>query len=168
MVHSWGFRGCSDCSLPAVWETWVWSLGWEDPLEEIMATHSSVLAWRIPWTEEPGRLQSVGSQRVGHNWASNTHTHTPFIVIVRYWLYSVLLHSISLWLILFIVVYTSSFPTAVVHLLSPSSYWYPGVCSLYPWVCFLFVIFTSLLYFPYSTYKWYHIVFVFLCLTYFS
>ena len=53
--------------LPAVWETWVRSLGWEDPLEEGMATHSSILAWRIPWTEEPGRLQSIGSQIVGHD-----------------------------------------------------------------------------------------------------
>ena len=49
---------------PAMRETWVQSLGWEDPLEEGMATHSSILAWRIPWTEEPGRLQSMGSQRV--------------------------------------------------------------------------------------------------------
>ena len=53
--------------LPAVWETWVPSLGWEDPLEKEMATHSNTLAWKIPWTEEPGRLQSVGPQRVGHN-----------------------------------------------------------------------------------------------------
>ena len=53
--------------LPAMQETWVRSLGWEDPLEEEMATHSSILAWRIPWTEEPGGLQSTGSQRVGHN-----------------------------------------------------------------------------------------------------
>ena len=52
---------------PAMLETWVRSLGWEDSLEEEMATHSSVLAWRMPWTEEPGRLQSVGSQRVKHN-----------------------------------------------------------------------------------------------------
>ena len=52
---------------PAMWETWVQSLGWEDPLEEGMATHSSILAWRIPWTEEPGGLQSMGSQRVGHD-----------------------------------------------------------------------------------------------------
>ena len=51
-------------------ETWVRSLGWEDPLEKEMATHSSTLAWRIPWREEPGRLQSMGSQRVGHNWAT--------------------------------------------------------------------------------------------------
>ena len=51
----------------AMRETWVRSLGWEDPLEKGMATHSSVLAWRIPWTEEPGWLQSVGSQRVAHH-----------------------------------------------------------------------------------------------------
>ena len=53
--------------LPAVQETWVRSLGWEDPLEKEMATHSSTLAWKIPWTEELGRLQSMGSQRVGHD-----------------------------------------------------------------------------------------------------
>ena len=51
----------------AMWETWIQPLGWEDPLKEGMATHSSILAWRIPWTEEPGRLQSTGSQRVRHN-----------------------------------------------------------------------------------------------------
>ena len=50
---------------PAVRETWVRSLGWEDPLEKVMATHSSILAWEIPWTEEPGGLQSTGSLRVG-------------------------------------------------------------------------------------------------------
>ena len=49
-------------NLPAVQETWVWSLGWEDVLEKGMATHSSILAWRIPWTEEPNGLQSTGSQ----------------------------------------------------------------------------------------------------------
>ena len=52
-------------SLPAMHETQVQSLGWEDPLEKGMATHSSILVWRIPWTEEPGRLQSIGLQRVG-------------------------------------------------------------------------------------------------------
>ena len=52
---------------PAMWETWVQSLGWGEPLEEGMATHSSILAWRIPWTEEPGGLQSTGSQRVKHD-----------------------------------------------------------------------------------------------------
>ena len=54
-------------NLPAMQETWVQSLGWEDPLEKGTATHASILAWRIPWTEEPGRLQSVGSKTVGHN-----------------------------------------------------------------------------------------------------
>ena len=54
-------------SLLAMQETQVRSLGWEDPLEKEMAPHSSTLAWKIPWTEEPGRLQSMGSQRVGHN-----------------------------------------------------------------------------------------------------
>ena len=53
-------------SLSAVWETRVQSLGREDPLEKEMGTHSSILAWRIPWMEEPGGLQSLGSQRVGH------------------------------------------------------------------------------------------------------
>ena len=53
--------------LPGVPETWVQSLGWEDPLEKEMATHSSTLAWKIPWTEEPGKLQSRRSQRVRHD-----------------------------------------------------------------------------------------------------
>ena len=54
-------------NLPAMQETRIQSLGGEDPLKEEMATHSSILAWRIPWTEEPGGLQSTGSQRVGHD-----------------------------------------------------------------------------------------------------
>jgi len=52
---------------PAMWETWVQSLSQEDPLEKEMATHCSTLAWKIPWTEEPGSLQAKGSQRVGHD-----------------------------------------------------------------------------------------------------
>ena len=60
-------------NLPAMRENLVQSLGREDPLEEGMATLSSILAWRIPWTKEPGRLQSMGSQRVGHDWATHTH-----------------------------------------------------------------------------------------------
>ena len=54
-------------NLPAMWETQVLSLGWEDPREKVMATHPSVLAWRIPWTEEAGRLQAMGSQRAGYD-----------------------------------------------------------------------------------------------------
>ena len=56
-------------------ESRVRSLGWEDPLEKQMAPHSSILAWRIPWTEEPGGLQSMGSPRVRHGWVTLTHTH---------------------------------------------------------------------------------------------
>ena len=57
-------------NLPTIWETWVWFLGCEDLLEKGTATHSSTLAWRIPWTEEPGGPQSMGSQRVRHNWVT--------------------------------------------------------------------------------------------------
>ena len=65
---SLGFPGGSVVkNLPAMQETWVRSLGWEDLLEEGMATHSSTLAWRIPWAEEPGGLQFIESHRVGHN-----------------------------------------------------------------------------------------------------
>ena len=63
--------------LPGMWETRVWSLGREDPLEKEMATHSSILAWRIPWREEPGRLQSMGSQRVRHDWETSLHFTSP-------------------------------------------------------------------------------------------
>ena len=57
--------------LPAMQETQVPSLGWEDPLEKEMATHSSTLAWKIPWTEKPCKIQSMGSQRVGHDWVTS-------------------------------------------------------------------------------------------------
>ena len=60
-------------NLPAVQETWVQSLGWEDPLEKGMVTHSIILAWRIPWMEEPGGLQSVGSQRVRYDEQLSLH-----------------------------------------------------------------------------------------------
>ena len=58
-------------NLPAMQETWVWSLGQKGPLEKGTATHSSILAWRIPWTEEPDGLQSMGSQRARHDWVTN-------------------------------------------------------------------------------------------------
>ena len=61
-------------NLPAFWETRIRSLGWEDPLEKGVATHSNILARRIPWTEEPGGLESLGSKRVRHNWVTNTLT----------------------------------------------------------------------------------------------
>ena len=62
-------------NLPVIQQTQVLSLGREDPLDKWMATHSSILAWRIPWREEPGGLQSIGSKRVGHELATK-HTHT--------------------------------------------------------------------------------------------
>ena len=74
--HILGFPGGSDSKeSPAMLETWVWSLGQEDLLEKEMATHSIILAWRILWTEKPGGLQSVGYQRVEHNWLNNSHFH---------------------------------------------------------------------------------------------
>ena len=79
-TYFWGLSdGSAVKNLPAMQETQetrVWSLGWEDPLEEGMATHSSIFAWKIPWTEEPGGLQSIGSLRGGHDWSDYAHTHT--------------------------------------------------------------------------------------------
>ena len=73
----WGFPGGSDIkNLPAIQETQVQSLGQEDLLEKGMATHSSILAWRIPWTEEHHGLQSMGLQRIRHDWLTHTQTHT--------------------------------------------------------------------------------------------
>ena len=63
--------------VKSIQETWVWSLSWEDPLEKGMANHSSILAWRISWTEEPGRLQFIESQRVGHDWVTNAFNTFP-------------------------------------------------------------------------------------------
>ena len=63
----WGLVAQMGKNPPAVQETWVPSMGWEHPLAQGMATHSSILGWRIPWTEEPGGLQSMGSQRVGRD-----------------------------------------------------------------------------------------------------
>ena len=72
-------------NLPAMQETWAPSLGQEDLLEKRMDSHSSVLAWRIPWTQEPAGLQSMGLQRVRHNWATNTFTSVfPLHVCVRF------------------------------------------------------------------------------------
>ena len=67
-------------NLPAMQEIWVWSLVWEDPLEKGMATHSSIFAWRIPWAEEPGGLQSMGSERAGYDWATNILTFTKLLL----------------------------------------------------------------------------------------
>ena len=67
---------------PAIWETGIQSLGWEDPLEKRMATYSCILAWRSPWTEESGGLQSMGLQNVRQHWATNIFTFTRTYVLV--------------------------------------------------------------------------------------
>ena len=69
--------------LPAMQETWVQSLGWEDPLEKEMATHFGTLGWKIPWAEKPGRLQSVGFQRIKHDWATSFFTLGQLLSCVR-------------------------------------------------------------------------------------
>ena len=75
-------------------------LGWEDPLEKEMAVHSSIVAWKIPWTEEPGRLQSMGSQRVGHDWATSLslspqkHSHSSLLKMLILKFLAVLLSEI--------------------------------------------------------------------------
>ena len=87
MVHVLGFPGGASGKEPAYQcrrckDTRVWSLGQEDPLEEGTATHSSILAWRIPWTEEPGGLQSMGSQRVGIDLAHTSIALNPFMCLM--------------------------------------------------------------------------------------
>ena len=69
-------------------EIWVWSLGWKDPLEESMETHSSILSWRIPWSEEHGRLQTTGSHRVRHKWSDLASTHSRIKKKLNIWLRS--------------------------------------------------------------------------------
>ena len=75
--------------LSTMRETWVWSLGRENPLEKEMAIHSSAIAWKIPWTEEPDRLQSMGSQRVRHDWATSLilAMNTPCSFCEECWLH---------------------------------------------------------------------------------
>ena len=79
-------------SLPALQETWVRFLGREDPLEKEMATHSSILSWRIPWTKEPGGLQSTRSQRVRHDWATSLSPSYPLAVFPKFCRYHLLSH----------------------------------------------------------------------------
>ena len=90
--------------LPAMQETWVPSLGWKDPLEKEMATHSSTLAWKIPWREEPSRLQSMGSQRVRHDWVTSLH----FIVdlqCVSFWYIAKWFSYIYIYIYIYIILF---------------------------------------------------------------
>ena len=101
---SWASLVAQTKNPPAMWETWVRSLGWEDPLEEDMATHSSILAWRIPWTEEPGRLQSMGSPSWTQlsDWARGTTSNLECVEKQRHYsadegLCSLLSGHVQLW-----------------------------------------------------------------------
>ena len=78
-------------NLPAIQETQVQSVGQKDPLEKGMATHSSILTWKIPWTEEPGGLLSIGSHRVRQDWATNTLTFSSAVVTTDMWLTELLI-----------------------------------------------------------------------------
>ena len=103
--------------LPAMWGTWVRSLGQEDPLEKEMATHSSIFAWRIPWTEEPGGLPSTGLQRVGHDWATSLHFTYYFLYFCFFFF---LTRISSCQLLLVITLSTSENPLSVKFLLCVS------------------------------------------------
>ena len=84
------FPGGSDGKAPTMWETRVWSLGREDPLEKEMATHSSILAWKIPWTEELGWVLSMRSQRVRHDWTTSLSLSKMFktiLILSKYWIF---------------------------------------------------------------------------------
>ena len=105
--HDYYLDYCHDLAqrlkhLPGMWETQVRPLGQEDALEKEMATHSSTLAWRIPWREEPGVLQSMGSQRVGHDWATSLHfnCHDYYLEVFtreKDWLFILFLLLLPFW-----------------------------------------------------------------------
>ena len=95
--------------LPAMRETHVQSLDREDPLEKEMATHFSILAWRVPWTEEPGGLQSMGLQRVGQDWATSLHFTSLLLVQVLYYLGNYLLEFELKVILFFFLSSTASF-----------------------------------------------------------
>ena len=98
--------------LSTMWETRVWSLGWEDPLEKEMAIHSSTIAWKIPWVEEPGRLQSMGLQRVRHDWATS-RSRPPFGSLICF---------LSLWVCFCFVKSSSVSPFKIPHI--SDTIWY--------------------------------------------
>ena len=119
-------------NLPAIWETWIQSLGREDALGMGMATHSSILAWRIPWTEEPGGLQSMESQRVKHDWVTNTFTFFKYMPRSGIAIYSFLmnLHMLSM-VVIPIYIPTNSVAGfffcwhSLQHLLFADFWWWP-------------------------------------------
>ena len=97
----------SACNSGAAQDT-VWSLGQQNPLEKGTATHSSILAWKIPWTEKPGGLQSTGSQIIGHHWRNLEHTHTAYLTLMLFfkssWIFIRLhqVHSLFWWELMYL------------------------------------------------------------------
>ena len=90
-LYIWGFLGGThgkESASAGDVRDMSWSQGWEDPLEEGMATHSSIVAWRVPWTEEPGGLQSMGPKRVGHDWSGLACTYPYIYYLVKYFVSS--------------------------------------------------------------------------------
>ena len=118
-----------------MWGTWVRSLGWEDLLEKEMAPHSSTLAWRIPWMEEPGRLKSMGSQRVRHDWATSRSLRSGISNFLEE--ISSLSHSV-VFFYFFALITVESFLTFPCYLWT----------SVFKWVhlCFSLLLFASLLF----------------------
>ena len=178
-------------NLPAMQETWVRSLGWEDPLEKGMATHSSILAWRILWTEEPGGLQSMGSERVRQDWVI-THTLDTFIWLPAYHqLASYNYHQVTqlsflLVVITFKICSLSNFQVYSTMLTIITMLYIRSLaCSPYDWkfvptlprsphsshpqpLSIIILLPSMSLSFLDYTDKWNNTVFVFLCLTYFT
>ena len=91
--------------LPAIWKTQVGSLGWEDPLKKEMGTHSSTLAWKIPWTEEPGGLQSMGLPRVGPDWATSISFFLSLLISINLCILFLCKYSKKIWLCLYALIY---------------------------------------------------------------
>ena len=104
--------------LPTMQETRVWSLGWEGPLEKEMAIHSSTLAWKIPWTEKSGRLQSMGWQRVRHDWGTSLSLYSITLILccilVSY--FRKLVYFFKIFLFSLLIVYHSAFPPKILKL----------------------------------------------------
>ena len=138
-------------NLPAIQETSVWPLSREDPLEKGMATHSSILALRIPWTDEPDGLQSMGSQGVGHNWATNTLTFTQSFSLFLNGSYS--MYS-CLWLLSFVLMSVIVIQVSVYlsHLFFFVAVYYSVVWIHHPWCCQCWLVWTVLLWIFLYTY----------------
>ena len=126
-------------------EMWIWSLGWEDPLEKEMATHSSIPAWEIPWTEEPGGLQSTEAQRVGDDWAC-THTRVRGGDASSKNLKSTGFYWLTFWLLSSYI--SAIFITGIFHIFLPSlkiiANHFPSLFS----VCLTFIVLQEAPFFP--------------------